>query len=721
MKKWLSTLLASALVWQLSVAPASAAMGMEEMLFGDIPIVFVGTRLAMPITETPGIVTAYSSKDMHNLGYFTISELANITPGYSTQSYWGEETLTTRGMKTANFENNKHLLLIDDIPVNFLRQNKVHQGYDFPLFGAEQVEFLRGPASAAYGTGAFYGVVNVRTKELETNGSTFESRTFGGSLGSETGEMADMHHTSDAGQAKLSVGYYKRDSSYKLFGDNPNRTVWDDQTDIFMNFSYKLRQGMLKGLKFGYTLIRRQTGLGESFYGGGNSHSSELNDIYFMSSFPYLKYDKDLTDRLSLTSYIKVGQGAERGFHEPFLEGGAVTVTTNTNVFAAYNKNFREYEALAQMNYKVRAEGTLLGGVNYDWREHSDKDLYIVDIEANTSPGNSTTQLNSFTLPQANPFKLLGIFGQYTDRFNTFGGGTFVTAGGRYDSDTYGGTQDLPTATVAKFSPRGALVQKFNDYLSLKLLYGTALRTPSLKEMQAQGEARSQGNPVATKLKPETIETSELGLTFTRNSLVSTLTGFQITHRDALSSSVVVNPTNGAQVLSYRNSDGDVKSTGFEVEIKGKVASFLSAFGNYSYADAHSTGQFTTDPSADAPKSTMNLGLTATVSRLTASAVVRHVGKYKGPNGRTEQVDGTGTGPGNPAVYAPFSAPNFGGHTTTDIITNWAVNNEVTLTVEGRNLGGSYHLPNSDFIQFYSQKGVLVPTNLFRMGVNVKF
>lgn len=708
MKKWLSTLLASAMVWQFSAAPVSAAMGMEEMLFGDIPIVFVGTRLAMPITETPGIVTAYSSKDMHNLGYFTISELANITPGYSTQSYWGEETLTTRGMKTANFENNKHLLLIDDIPVNFLRQNKVHQGYEFPLFGAEQVEFLRGPASAAYGTGAFYGVVNVRTKELATNGSSFEARSFGGSLGSETGQMADMHHTSDAGQTKLSVGYYKRDSSYKLFGNNPNRIVWDDQTDMFMNFSYKFRRGGLEGLKLGYTLIRRQTGLGESFYGGGTtSHSSELNDIYFLSAFPYAKYEKDLTDKLSLMSYFKVGQGAERGFHEPTILDGSLVVSTNTSIFAAYNKNFREYEALGQLTYKVGADGTLLGGVNYDWREHSDKDLYIVDMY----PRNGNTHADSFTLPQANPFKLLGIFGQYTDRFNTFGGGTFITAGGRYDSDTYGGTQDLPSATVSQFSPRGAIVQKFNDMLSLKLLYGTALRTPSLKEMQAQGEARSQGRPVASKLKPETIETTELGLVYTKGSMVGTVTGFQITHKDALSSSVVVDPNTLVQVLSYRNSDGDTKSTGFELELKGKIASFLQAFGNYSYADAHSTGLFTTDPSVDAPKSTLNVGLTATLPRLTASVVVRNVGKYKGVNG---QLDG---GTLQPTLYSS----NYGGHTTTDVITNWKVNEELTLSLEGRNLGSSYHLPNSDFITSYSADGVLVPTNLFRFGVNVKF
>lgn len=721
MKRWLSTLLASAMVWQLPAGNASADTAMEELLFGDIPIVFVGTRLAMPITETPGIVTAYSAKDMKDLGYYTITELANITPGYSTQSYWGEETLTTRGMKTANFENNKHLLLIDDIPVNFLRQNKVHQGQEFPLFGAEQVEFLRGPASASYGTGAFYGVVNVRTKELDTVGSSFEARSFGGSLGSELGQMANMLHTSEAGAAKMSIGYYKRDSSYKLFGHNPNRTVWDDQTDVFMNFSYKLRQGALNGLKLGYILIRRQTGLGESFYGGGNSHSSELNDIYFLSSFPYLKYDKKLADRLSLMSYVKVGQGAERGFHEPFTEDGPAPVTPDsTNVFAAYNKNFREYEALGQLTWELGSDATLLGGVNYDWRVHSDKDLYIVDIQ-DVSGGNQT-HINSFTLPQANPFKLLGVFGQYTDKFDTFGGGTFITAGGRYDSDTYGGTQDLPSATVTQFSPRGAIVQKFNDNLSLKLLYGTALRTPSLKEMQAQGEARSQGNPVADKLKPETIETSEVGLVFTRNSLSGTLTGFQIIHKDALSSSVVVNPANGAQVLSYRNSDGDVKSTGFEVELKGKLASFLQAFGNYSYADAESTGLFTVDPSVDAPKSTWNVGLTATFSRVTASAVVRNVGKYKGPNGRTEVLNGTGSDPvTNPAVYVPISGPDFHGHTTTDVITRWKVNDEMAVTLEGRNLGSEYHLPNSDFIQSYSQHGVLVPTNLFRAGVEVKF
>src|SRR5437868_232 len=85
----------------------------------------------------------------------------DVTAGYSSYSMYGENVFETRGQKAGAFVNNKHLVLIDGIPVNHGRGNSAIIGENFPLFFANRVEFLKGPASALYGTGAFFGVVNV--------------------------------------------------------------------------------------------------------------------------------------------------------------------------------------------------------------------------------------------------------------------------------------------------------------------------------------------------------------------------------------------------------------------------------------------------------------------------------------------------------------------------------------------------------------------------------
>src|SRR5258708_21193240 len=145
----------------------------------------VATKSSAAISRSPGVVTVYSDADMRRFGYNTLGDLADVTAGYSSYSIYGESVFETRGQKAGGFVNNKHLVLIDGIPVNHGRGNKAMADENFPLFFASRVEFLKGPASALYGTGAFFGVVNIAPKELEERGFRAEWRA---GLGSNQGE-----------------------------------------------------------------------------------------------------------------------------------------------------------------------------------------------------------------------------------------------------------------------------------------------------------------------------------------------------------------------------------------------------------------------------------------------------------------------------------------------------------------------------------------------------
>src|SRR6266540_2684291 len=145
----------------------------------------VATKEAATVSRSPGMVTVYGEQDIRRLGYYTLADLADVTVGYSGYLQYGEKVFETRGQKAGSFNNNKHLVLIDGIPVNHGRGNKAMIDENFPLFFANRVEFLKGPASALYGTGAFFGVVNVVPKELEDRGFRVEWRA---GLGSNEGE-----------------------------------------------------------------------------------------------------------------------------------------------------------------------------------------------------------------------------------------------------------------------------------------------------------------------------------------------------------------------------------------------------------------------------------------------------------------------------------------------------------------------------------------------------
>ena len=109
--------------------------------------VTVASKSEESILDVPANVTVYSAQDIKALGYYTLADLANITAGYSSYTIYGEKVFETRGQKAGSFNNNKHLLLIDGIPVSHARANSLRAEEELPLLFARQVEFLRAPAA----------------------------------------------------------------------------------------------------------------------------------------------------------------------------------------------------------------------------------------------------------------------------------------------------------------------------------------------------------------------------------------------------------------------------------------------------------------------------------------------------------------------------------------------------------------------------------------------
>ncbi len=77
-----------------------------------------------------------------------------------------------------------------------------------------------------------------------------------------------------------------------------------------------------------------------------------------------------------------------------------------------------------------------------------------------------------------------------------------LTLGVRYDNySDFGET----------INPRVGLIWQTSDDLSIKFFAGTAIKSPSISQLNAQNNPVGLGNP---KLKPETVKTIETGMTF---------------------------------------------------------------------------------------------------------------------------------------------------------------------------------------------------------------
>ncbi len=305
-------------------------LDLNELFTLDLEVT-VASKKSEKISDAPGMVTAYSDADMKNLGYYTIRDLADLTAGFSSYRSIGEITLQTRGQKTAGFDNNRHLLLVDGIPVRHSRANKVPVEEELSLYGAKRVEFMKGPGSALYGTGAFNGVISVVSKDRQENGVEAEGRISIGTDNITKNVMGTIVAKNDNGQVRATASYFDKESSGEYVRVRSGNEVvsdslvgyrnWNDRNAISLNMNYTHKSGV----EAGFIYSRKNGGLGEFWWG----KSSKFNNIVWETSIPYMKFSKKLSDIVSLNSYGLANISSEQDLFtgSDTEEGGKISGT----------------------------------------------------------------------------------------------------------------------------------------------------------------------------------------------------------------------------------------------------------------------------------------------------------------------------------------------------------------------------------------------------------
>ncbi|MBN1595848.1 TonB-dependent receptor, partial [candidate division FCPU426 bacterium] len=173
---------------------------------------------------------------------------------------------------------------------------------------------------------------------------------------------------------------------------------------------------------------------------------------------------------------------------------------------------------------------------------------------------------------------ILAIFGQTTLKLNkllsleSFGENLALTAGVRYDN-----YDDIGSSV----NPRAGLVYGPTQELNFKLLYGTAFRAPSFREMYNKNNPSFTGNP---DIKPEKISTLEayIGYKLTDN-LETNLTYFNSRIEDLLA---IITTTAG---VIHHDNFGSLTSNGLEFEFKGSWGKNKYGYINATYQNAKNT------------------------------------------------------------------------------------------------------------------------------------
>lgn len=160
------------MAWALLCACMASAHAQADI--ADLPLeqlmqmqVTTASRYAQTALEAPAAVSVVTADDIRLFGYRTLAEVLASMRGLHVSYDRSYHYLGTRGFATPGDYNTRVLLLVNGVRFNDNIYDQASIGTDFPvdLDLVDRVEFVPGPGSAVYGANAFFGVINVITRD----------------------------------------------------------------------------------------------------------------------------------------------------------------------------------------------------------------------------------------------------------------------------------------------------------------------------------------------------------------------------------------------------------------------------------------------------------------------------------------------------------------------------------------------------------------------------
>ncbi|MEW6163896.1 MAG: TonB-dependent receptor [Pseudomonadota bacterium] len=149
----------------LMSSAAHAAELTEQDYFDELPEVLTVTRLAQPLSETPGAVTIIDRDTIRRSGARELVDVLRLVPGYLVGGWTGANPNAAYHVPLDDY-GTRNLVLVDGRSVySAFLLGDTHRGMmGIPLEDVERIEVLRGSNSAAYGANAMFGVINIITR-----------------------------------------------------------------------------------------------------------------------------------------------------------------------------------------------------------------------------------------------------------------------------------------------------------------------------------------------------------------------------------------------------------------------------------------------------------------------------------------------------------------------------------------------------------------------------
>ena len=198
-------------------ATGVAQAGVSEVDFLDeVPVVLSASRLSQPVNQAPAAVTVIDQDMIQASGFRDIPELLRLVPGF-TVAYTRDNTWGVGYHGLADAFSRRMQVLIDGRSIYTAGFGQVPwASLPLSIEDIERIEVVRSPNSAAYGSNAFFGIINIITKEA--------SQVAGGHVSAQAGEQG-------MAGAMFRYGGGKDDLRYRMTLSDQRRDRFDTQAE----------------------------------------------------------------------------------------------------------------------------------------------------------------------------------------------------------------------------------------------------------------------------------------------------------------------------------------------------------------------------------------------------------------------------------------------------------------------------------------------------------
>lgn len=534
--------------------------------------VFTATKRSEPITDIPSSIVIITRKEIQENGWHTLEEILTHVPGmYMINDYlwFGTENFGIRGFfSTGSF--NTMIVMVNGVSqkedwYNSFAFSKIN----VPVEAIDRIEVIRGPMSVIYGNNAFLGAINIVTNEsrennVNVNYGTNEQYSGFARVSDRTVNLSYTINLGLYGTNGIDVPYAN------MMSDPTALTSWGLPTNMTSKgqlYDHRKYLGAtLKYKNFYFESSQTYTNKGVIDYypGIADGHLAEIQ-----SSNNVLGYSDTVSDKLNLN--LKLGYYSFRNRLD-YKHNSDTTAYSFNDIYSD------AADVEINVNYlPIKNLNTFWGA----YFRYIHRDKLIVD-----APNLSNNYINLDAGLARKDYKMnWAVFMQSTytimKKFHIIGGIRLeqtpkynINYMVRFDPQNNNANFLYRTGTYefddVLIIPRAAILYNITPIHHLKLMYGMAVREPSIGENM--DVVRYPDRPQLKPAYMNTLELNYIGLITNYASL--NLSVFQNKVNNLISRS---NTMQGGIMQLYNTNSGKLQTLGTELSTMIKVKPRFSA------------------------------------------------------------------------------------------------------------------------------------------------